>query len=169
MACGIGMFCFLCRCHDTASPTNGDSTWNSKPCVCNITQAIKLHANSAMHEAAINKEHLQRTSPFHKEVQEREMVKNTVLLKVFTTLYWIAKEEIAKMKATSLITLLERLGLQEIKHKEIDHKVLSVKYSSSWEKLSKIKSLRLLHSQKYLAALQMRLQTYQYSNNLLSL
>ena len=108
----VGMFCFLCRCHDTTSPTNGDSTWNSKPSVRNI----KLHANSAMHEAAINKEHLQRTSPFHKEVQEREMVKNTVLLKVFTTLYWIAKEEIANMKATSLITLLERLGLQEIKH-----------------------------------------------------
>lgn len=71
---------------------------------------------ACMHEAAINKEHLQRTSPFHKEVQEREMVKNTVLLKVFTTLYWIAKEEIANTKATSLITLLERLGLQEIKH-----------------------------------------------------
>lgn len=112
----VGMFCFLCRCHDTASPTNGDSIWNSKPCVRNITQAIKLHANSAMHEAAINKEHLQRTSPFHKEVQEREMVKNTVLLKVFTTLYWIAKEEIANTKATSLISLLERLGLGEIKH-----------------------------------------------------
>ena len=77
----VGMFCFLCRCHDTTSPTNGDSTWNSKPCVHNITQAIKLHANSAMHAVAINKEHLQRTSPFPKEGQEREMVKNTVLLK----------------------------------------------------------------------------------------
>ena len=44
------------------------------------------------------------------------MLKNTVLLKVFTTLYWIAKEEIANTKATSLITLLERLELQEIKH-----------------------------------------------------
>ena len=112
----VGMFCFLCRCHDTASPTNGNSTWNSKPCVCDIMQAIKLHANSAMHAAAINEEHLQRTTPFHKEVQEREMVRNTVLLKVFTTLYCIAKEEIANTKATSLIALLERLGLEEIKH-----------------------------------------------------
>ena len=163
------MFCLLCRCHDTASPTNGDSTWNSKPCVRNITQAIKLHANSAMHEAAINKEHLQKTSPFHKEVQEREMVKNTVLLKVFTTLYWIAKEEIANTKATSLITLLERLGLQEIKHFQHRSQGSIREVFLFLEKLSKIKSLRLLHPQKYLAALQMRLQTYQYSNNLLSL
>jgi len=111
-----GMFCVLCRSHNTVSPTNGDGTWNSKPCVRNITQAIKLHANSAMHEAAINKEHLQRASPFHKEVQERETVKNEVLVKVFSTLYWLAKEEIANKKATSLLALLERLGLEEMRH-----------------------------------------------------
>ena len=28
-----GMFCVLCRSHNTVSPTNGDRTWNSKPCV----------------------------------------------------------------------------------------------------------------------------------------
>ena len=50
-----GMFCVLCRSHNTVSPTNDDGTWNSKPCVQNITQAIKLHANSPMHKAAINK------------------------------------------------------------------------------------------------------------------
>ena len=110
------MFCVLCRSHNTVSPTNGDGTWNSKPCVRNITQAIKLHANSAMHEAAINKEHLQRASPFHKEVQEQETVKNDVLVKVFSTLYWLAKEEIANIKATSLLGLLERLGLEELRH-----------------------------------------------------
>ena len=82
----------------------------------NITQAIKLHANSAMHEEAINKEHLQRASPFHKEVQERETVKNEVLVKVFSTLYWLAKEEIANKKATSLLGLLKRLGLEEMRH-----------------------------------------------------
>lgn len=111
-----GMFCALCRSHNTVSPTNGDGTWNSKPCVRNITQALTLHANSAMHAAAINKEHLQRASPFHKEVQERSTVKNEVLVKVFSTLYWLAKEEIANTKATSLIALLERLGLKEMRH-----------------------------------------------------
>ena len=110
------MFCVLCRSHNTTSPTNGDGTWNSKPCVRNITQAIKLHANSEMHKTAINKEHLQRVSPFHKEVQQQETMKNEVLVKVFSSLYWLAKEEIANKKATQLIELLERLGLEEIRH-----------------------------------------------------
>jgi len=105
-----------CSVSSAVSPTNGDGTWNSKPCVRNMTHAIKLHSNSAMHEAAINKEHLQRASPFHKEVQERETVKNDVLVKVFSTLYWLAKEEIANKKATSLLGLLERLGLEEMRH-----------------------------------------------------
>lgn len=39
--------------------------------VQNITQAI-LKANSAIRDAAINKEHLQRAPPFHKEVQEHD-------------------------------------------------------------------------------------------------
>ncbi|XP_068691032.1 zinc finger protein 862-like [Montipora foliosa] len=111
-----GMFCVLCRSHNTTSPTNGDGTWNSKPCVRNITQAIKLHANSEMHKTAINKEHLQRVSPFHKEVQQQETMKNEVLVKVFSSLYWLAKEEIANKKATQLIELLERLGLEEMRH-----------------------------------------------------
>ena len=110
------MYCVLCRSHNTTSPTNGDGTWNSKPCVRNITQAIKLHANSEMHKTAINKEHLQRVSPFHKEVQQQETMKNEVLVKVFSSLYWLAKEEIANKKATQLIELLERLGLEEIRH-----------------------------------------------------
>ena len=41
-------------------------------------------------------------------------MKNTVLSKLFNKLYRIAKEEIAN-KPTSLITLLERLGLEEMK------------------------------------------------------
>lgn len=69
-----------------------------------------------MHKTAINKEHLQRVSPFHKEVQEQETMKNEVLVKVFSSLYWLAKEEIANKKATQLIELLERLGLEEMRH-----------------------------------------------------
>lgn len=43
-------------------------------------------------------------------------MKNEVLVKVFSTLYSLAKEEIANKKATQLIELLERLGLEEIRH-----------------------------------------------------
>lgn len=55
-----------------------------------------------MHNAAINKEHLQGTSPFQKEVQERGALRNEVLVKVFPKLYWLGKEEVANKKATPL-------------------------------------------------------------------
>ena len=48
--------------------------------------------------------------------KERETVKNDVIVKVFSTLYWLAKEEIANKKATSLLGLLERLELEETRH-----------------------------------------------------
>lgn len=69
-----------------------------------------------MHKTAINKEHLKRVSPFHKEVQQQEKMKNEALVKVFSFLYWLAKEEIANKKVTQLIELLERLGLEEMRH-----------------------------------------------------
>ena len=43
-------------------------------------------------------------------------LKNEVYFKVFQGLYWIAKEEIASTKITSLLTLLEKLGVHEINH-----------------------------------------------------
>ena len=55
-------------------------------------------------------------SLFHKEVQQQEKMKNEALVKVFSFLYWLAKEEIANKKATQLIELLERLGLEEMRH-----------------------------------------------------
>lgn len=55
-----------------------------------------------MHNAAIDKEPLQGTSPFQKEVQERDALRNEVLVKVFPKLYWLVKEEVANKKATPL-------------------------------------------------------------------
>ena len=51
-----------------------------------------------MHNAAINKEPLQGTSPF----QERDALRNEVLVKVFPKLCWLVKEEVANKKATPL-------------------------------------------------------------------
>ena len=39
-----------------------------------------------------------------------------VLFKAFYSLYWLAKEEIPNRKFTSLLSLLEHLGLQEMKY-----------------------------------------------------
>jgi len=50
---------------------------------------------------------LSRVSQFHKEVTEKEMVKDAVLLNAFLAAYWLAKEEIVNRKFSSLIDLLK--------------------------------------------------------------
>lgn len=110
------MFCFLCRFYDTCTKRNKDYTWNTKPCVRMITQAIQLYFNSDMHRSAIEKEHLKQTSPFQKEHELRKQCENEVLNKVFMSIYWLAKEEISNTKLLSLLNLMEQAGLQNLKH-----------------------------------------------------
>ena len=112
----VGMFCLLCRLHDTCTKRNKDYTWNIKPCVRMITQAIQLHFNSDMHCSAIEKEHLKQISPFQKEHESRKQCENEVLKKVFMSIYWLGKEEISNTKFLSLLNLMERAGLQNLKH-----------------------------------------------------
>ena len=41
-----------------------------------------------------------------------------VLFKVFHSIYWLAKERIANKKAAGLLTLLEKLGVNDLKYFE---------------------------------------------------
>ena len=41
------------------------------------------------------------------------MLKNEVYFKVFKTLYWLAKEEVASTKITSLLELIEKMGVDD--------------------------------------------------------
>lgn len=104
----VGMFCLLCRLHDTCTKRNKDYTWNTKPCVRIITQAIQLYFNSDMYRSAIEKEHLKQTSPFQKEHESRKQCENEVLNKVFMSIYWLAKQEISNTKLLSLLNLRNR-------------------------------------------------------------
>ena len=81
-----------------------------------ITQAIQLHFNSDMHRSAIEKEHLKQISPFQKEHESRKQCENEVLNKVSMSIYWLAKEEISNTQLLSLLNLMERAGLQNLKH-----------------------------------------------------
>ena len=47
---------------------------------------------------------------------EKENTAHDVLFKAFYSLYWLAKEEIPNRKFTSLLSLLEHLGLEEMKY-----------------------------------------------------
>lgn len=72
--------------------------------------------NSQQHRDAIYAEHLQRISTFHREITEKENTTDDVLFKAFYSLYWLAKEEIPNPKFTLLLSLLEHLGLEEMKY-----------------------------------------------------
>ena len=59
---------------------------------------------------------LSRTSMFQRELDDREKTKFDVLEKVFTTIYWLSKENVANTKTVSHLQLLEQLGLAELHH-----------------------------------------------------
>ena len=45
-------------------------------------------------------------------------LKSDVYYKMFYSLYWLAKEEMPSSKITSLLTLLEQMGIKEMKYFE---------------------------------------------------
>ncbi|XP_068712309.1 zinc finger protein 862-like [Montipora foliosa] len=113
---GKGMFCLLCRKHDAGSKFNRSKVFNLDGSVRFRKPTLIEHINSQQHRDAISAEHLQRVSTFHIEITEKENTAHDVLFKAFYSLYWLAKEEISNRKFTSLLSLLEHLGLEEMKY-----------------------------------------------------
>ena len=59
-----------------------------------------------MHKDAYEASQTRETSYFDREEEKKvTMLKNEVYFKVFKALYWLAKEEIASTKTTSLLEL----------------------------------------------------------------
>lgn len=117
---GKGMFCALCRLNNTCLPSNSSKVWNTEPNVRCRTETIRGHLRSqstsrTMHSDAVTSELLKYKSVFVKQKKEEEQNINIVYEKVFRSLYWIGKEEIATSKMKSLLTLLEKLGVEDIK------------------------------------------------------
>ena len=117
---GKGMFCALCQMHDGAHPQSKDTTWNKHPNVRYRPETIRGHMNKdpnskeTMHSNSASKELMKYTSFFVKESQNSEKTLNASYEKVFTSLYWLCKEEIAVSKAVSLFQLEEMLGVEDI-------------------------------------------------------
>lgn len=88
---------------------------------CKIqNDSINEHGQSQKHSAAISCEMMNRVSVFQKKLDERQKVNDSVLFKVFYSIYWLAKEGIANKKAAGLLTLLEKLGVNDLKY--FDHR-----------------------------------------------
>lgn len=110
-----GMFCFLCKKHNTENKKNKSKAYNVTPSVRFKKLAIKDHCASQQHKDAIEAEMLSHVSLFHKEITEKEKVKDMVLMNAFLAAYWIAKEEIANHKFSSLVNLLKIVNPENMK------------------------------------------------------
>ena len=119
---GKGMFCLLCRKHDTLNPQNKTKKFNRDASVRYKRKAVEEHANTDQHLAAIEAELMNRVSTFQKQIDKREEVKEDMYHNVFLSLYWIAKEELPNCKFVRLIVieLLRLLKLSDIQY--FDHK-----------------------------------------------
>ena len=118
---GEGMYCPICKNTNLRiNKLNKSDIFNETPSVRYKTTAINEHVQSQKHSAAITCEMMNRVSVFQKELDERQKVNDTVLYKVFYSINWLAKEGIANKKAASLFTLLEKLGVNDLKH--LDHR-----------------------------------------------
>ncbi|KAK2564539.1 Zinc finger protein 862 [Acropora cervicornis] len=115
---GNGMFCLLCRMHDCENPFNHQKKFNQVPAIRFKKSALigkDGHSGSQQHEIAIQREVNKRVSFFHKEFETQLQTKDSALHHAVMSAYWLAKEEIANRKFTSLLELEEILGVSEIK------------------------------------------------------
>ena len=110
-----GMFCLLCREHDTHQKMNKSKKWNKEPVVRMRRAKITEHKQSDMHVTAIKLQHLRSCSIIHNEVLNKINSSRQVLINAFSAIYWLAKNEIPNNKLVSLICLLERCGLEDMR------------------------------------------------------
>ena len=68
-----------------------------------------------MHSLAASKEKDKSKSYFMNENKRKEHKLSSNYMKVFQILYWICKEEVAIVKTVSLLNLIEKLGVTELK------------------------------------------------------
>ena len=116
---GKGMFCGLCRLTNTLQPSNKSKIWNCQANTRCRTSTVKEHFHSkkgekTMHRDAIATQKSKRGTYFVQKEKEEEESSSTTNEKVFTSLYWLCKEEIAHSKLNSLLALVESLGVDDM-------------------------------------------------------
>ena len=105
------MFCSLCRNYDVKQ-NNGQKVWNSVANIRCRTQTVNDHfrKETSMHQEAVRANNRKKSSYFDREEQRKiNTLKNEVYYKVFTSLYWLAKEEMPSSKINSLLIQLEQM------------------------------------------------------------
>ena len=89
---GEGLFCLLCKKHDTSNPQNKLKVFNKELCKRFRLGEFEDHCRTSQHMNAVSAEMLQTDPLFQRILDEHEIVAEDVLLKVFTAAYWIMKK-----------------------------------------------------------------------------
>ena len=88
--------------------------WNNTANIRSRPDTADAHFKSEMHKDAYKVIQRRKNSWFDREEEKKvTMLKNEVYFKVFKTLYWLAKEEVASTKITSLLELIEKMGVDD--------------------------------------------------------
>ena len=113
------MFCALCREFEGKQNNNGLKQWNCAPNVRYRTDTVQAHLSNQMHKES-DQAHKRRSSSYFdaEETSKINHLKNNVYFQVFQSLFWLAKEEIAFTKCVSLLQLIERFGINDIRYFE---------------------------------------------------
>ena len=94
---GEGLYCLLCKKHDTFNPQNKSKIFNKEPCKRFRPEALADHLQTAQHKNAVAAEMLQRVSSFQKTLDERERVAEGVYS-------WVLVDERGVTKSQNKIT-----------------------------------------------------------------
>lgn len=89
-----GIFCFLCKKHDTINPQNKSKTFKKEPSTRFRPETFSDHLRTTQHQNAITTEMYQRVSCFQKQLDKQDNVADEILYKAFEAVYWVMKEEI---------------------------------------------------------------------------
>ena len=106
---GKGMFCSLYCIFDTKQHNDFKTCSNTANIRCRPDTA-EGHFKSEMHKDAYEANQRRENSCFDREEEKKvTMLKNKVL-------YWLAKEEIGFTKIISVIELIEKMGVDDLKY-----------------------------------------------------
>lgn len=114
---GEGMYCLLCRIHNSKNKFNKQSVFNQVPSTNSCKHsAITEHGKNGIHLDTIPCELARRNSSLAQQHREVKETKDQVTFNAFQACYWLAKEETSNTKLLSLINLQKRSGVKEMTH-----------------------------------------------------
>ena len=111
-----GMYCVLCRLHQTQSTKNKlQKSYGLEPAVRMQSDALQEHARSTRHRNSVEAEMIQRVSVFQRKLDERKNCNEEILYGGFTALYWLIKHGVVYRNFSSLLDMI-RHGLEKLEH-----------------------------------------------------